>query len=50
MAVIPFEIDDELKKDFQKLCIDNGVSMSESIRGFIRSEVEKHGNGNQEVK
>lgn len=40
MKKIQINVDEEIYKQFQKLCIDRGTSVAEEIRNFMNREVE----------
>jgi antitoxin component of RelBE/YafQ-DinJ toxin-antitoxin module len=41
MKRITFLIDDDLKKEFHKVCIDCGVDMSTALKAMIRGTVDQ---------
>ena len=40
--MITVKIDDEDKKNYLKICKENDTTMSQALRKFIRSEIEKY--------
>ena len=40
--VIAVLVDSDVKKQYRKLCIDNGTNMSEPICAFIREYINEH--------
>ncbi len=42
MTAITVKVNQDEKQEYQKICKENDITMSQAIRKFIRSEIEKN--------
>ena len=47
MTAITVKVHEEEKLQYQKICKENDITMSQAIRKFIRSEIEKYNKKNK---
>ena len=42
MSTITLTIDDELKKEFKKVCIEKNITQSEALKNLVKKYVEEN--------